>query len=308
MGENKMSEEKIEGETYSLIFKSLKHPLRRKILRILTDRQLSFTEILNIVQIDSGHLSYHLENLSELIKHSANGKYELSSIGKAAVNLMSGVEERPQKSTLTVKFKGKKITKVLHGAVLTIVIVLAALNIYYYNISQALTGKVQGATLETARGFFFSLSYATTILQSEPKPENVFSLIRYFKYHIQSAIEYIRALRMYLLPSSYGDSLLVIEDLLWNITLGGAGGVTDTFDRLGWNVSMVIDAFKELNFIASEKIFNMGHEVAEAFDGLRRDHTVVSFSIISSRLENAGSIANNLKAVLNEWITKYSKM
>jgi hypothetical protein len=175
-------------------------------------------------------------------------------------------------------------------------------------LSQALTGKVQGATLETARGFHYSLSYAAIILQSEPTSENVRSLIRYFKYHIQSAIEYTRALRIYLLPSSYGDSLLIIEDLLWNITVGGAGGVSDTFDRLGWNVSMVIDAFKELNLTASEKIFGMGHEVAEAFDGLRRDHTIESFSIIPSRLENAVSIANDLKAVLNEWITKYSQV
>jgi len=242
-----------------------------------------------------------------LIKHSANGKYELSSIGKAAVELMSGVEESPRPSPLTVKFRGKKISKVLLGAVLTIVIVLAAFNIHYYILSQALTGKVQGATLETARGFHYSLSYATDILQSEPNPENVRSLIRYFRYYMQSSIEYIRALRIYLLPSSYGDSLQIIEDVLWNITVGGAGGVCDTFDSIE-NVSILIEAFRELNFTASQKIYDMGFEVAEAFEAVRRDHTVISFNINQTRFENAISIANDLKMVLNEWITKYSKM
>lgn len=301
-----MSKGKVEGETYSLIFKSLKHPLRRKILRILKDKQLSFTEILNIVQIDSGHLSYHLENLGELIRRSADGKYELSSVGGAAVDLMSGVEEIPRPSLLTVKFRRKEISKVLLCAVLTIVIVLAAFNIYYYNLSQALAGKVQGAILETARGFYFTLSFASDILRSEPTSQNVRSLILYFRYCIQSGIEYIRALRIYLLPSSYEDSLQVVEDLLWNITVSGAGGVCDTFDSLQ-NVSILIDAFKELNFMASQKIFDMGFEVEEAFEGIRHNHTVISFNINQTRLENAISIANNLKTVLNEWIIKYSK-
>lgn len=301
-----MSKGEVEGETYSLIFKSLKHPLRRKILRILKDKQLSFTEILNVVQIDSGHLSYHLENLGELIRRSAGGKYELSSVGRAAVDLMSGVEEIPRPSQFIVKFRGKEISKVLLCTVLITIIVLTAFNIYYYNLSQAHTGKVQGAILETARGFHFSLSYASDILRSEPTYENVRSLIGYFRRYIVSGIGYIRALRIYLLPSSYGDSLQIIEDLLWNITVSGAGGVCDTFDSID-NVSILIDAFKELNFTASQKIFDMGFEVAEAFEGIRRNYTVISFNINHTRLENAISIANDLKSILNEWTIKYSK-
>ena len=58
-----MSKGEIEEETYSLVFSSLKHPIRRKILRVLVDRSLSFSEILEIMTIDSGHLSYLIENL-----------------------------------------------------------------------------------------------------------------------------------------------------------------------------------------------------------------------------------------------------
>ncbi len=90
-----MPEENLEEETYSLIFRSLKHPNRRRILRMLKDENLTFSEILEPLSMDSGHLSYHLENLGDLITRSQDGKYELSSIGSAAVKLMSGVDEQP---------------------------------------------------------------------------------------------------------------------------------------------------------------------------------------------------------------------
>jgi hypothetical protein len=54
---------------------------------------LTFSEILEVVSIDSGHLNYHLENLGDLITHSQDGRYELSSVGLAAVKLMGGVED-----------------------------------------------------------------------------------------------------------------------------------------------------------------------------------------------------------------------
>lgn len=87
-----MSDGQLGEETYSLIFASLRHPIRRRILRMLADRPSSFSEILEVISVDSGHLSYHLENLGELIRKPRDGKYELSSIGIAAVGLMSGVE------------------------------------------------------------------------------------------------------------------------------------------------------------------------------------------------------------------------
>ena len=91
-----MTNDGIEEETYSVIFASLKHPVRRRILRMLTEKPLAFSEILETLKIDSGHLSYHLENLGDLVTHLEEGKYSLSSIGIAAVKLMGGVEEGPK--------------------------------------------------------------------------------------------------------------------------------------------------------------------------------------------------------------------
>jgi len=89
-----------EEETYSTIFASLKHPARRKILRILSEKPRSFSEILEALGISSSHLTYHLENLGELISKTDDGRYKLSTFGEAAVGTMSKVEETPKATEL----------------------------------------------------------------------------------------------------------------------------------------------------------------------------------------------------------------
>ncbi len=82
-------------ETYSIMFTSLKHPARRKILRMLAEKPKNFSRILEELGISSSHLTYHLENLGELVTKMDDGKYRLSAFGKAAVLTMKGVEETP---------------------------------------------------------------------------------------------------------------------------------------------------------------------------------------------------------------------
>src|SRR5437867_12234771 len=82
-----------DEETYSVMFSSLKHPLRRKILRILAGGPKSLTEVLQQLDVDSAHFSYHLESLGELSSKEADGKYRLSNLGRAASSLMARVEE-----------------------------------------------------------------------------------------------------------------------------------------------------------------------------------------------------------------------
>jgi len=100
-----------EEETYSTIFTSLKHPVRRKILRMLSEKPRNFSEILEALGISSSHLTYHLENLGELVSKTENGKYKLSTFGEAAVGTMSKVEGAPKitepklLSSLSIRWK-----------------------------------------------------------------------------------------------------------------------------------------------------------------------------------------------------------
>ena len=84
-----------EEETYSIMFTSLKHPARRKILRMLAIKPKTFSQILEELVISSSHLTYHLEHLGELVSKTEDGTYILSTFGEAAVTTMREVEEVP---------------------------------------------------------------------------------------------------------------------------------------------------------------------------------------------------------------------
>jgi DNA-binding transcriptional ArsR family regulator len=102
-------------EIYSIMFSSLKHPARRKILRILVDKPLTFSEMLELLGISSSNLTYHLENLGELVSKDESGVYRLSTFGQAAVGTMKIVEEAPevQPKKRNVSLKWRTATGIL---------------------------------------------------------------------------------------------------------------------------------------------------------------------------------------------------
>lgn len=85
-----------EDEIYSIMFSSLKHPVRRKILRMLAEKPMAFTELSEYLAVATPHLTYHLESLGELVVKMDDGRYKLSTFGLATVSAMREVEEAPQ--------------------------------------------------------------------------------------------------------------------------------------------------------------------------------------------------------------------
>jgi DNA-binding transcriptional ArsR family regulator len=86
-------------ETYSAMFSSLRHPARRKILRMLSERSMTFSQMLEELEIPGSHLTYHLENLGELVVKMEDGKYKLSSVGEACCSIMKSAEDVPNIQT-----------------------------------------------------------------------------------------------------------------------------------------------------------------------------------------------------------------
>jgi len=112
-----------EEEIYSTMFSSLKHPVRRKILRMLSDKPMTFMEMVDHLGVSSSHLTYHLESLGELISKMEDGRYRLSSFGVATVTAMKGVEESPVlevKRGLKLSFKWKAAFTVLLIAIIAL--------------------------------------------------------------------------------------------------------------------------------------------------------------------------------------------
>ena len=107
----------IDSETFlpeeDAIFKSLTHPIRRGVIKLFKERNaLTFSEIQKgLDSIDSPSLSYHLKSMHALISQE-EGKYSLTKIGGAALNLLSKVDQ-----TTKIKWYQRKF---LYANIITI--------------------------------------------------------------------------------------------------------------------------------------------------------------------------------------------
>lgn len=83
----------INQENVSKILSILSHPLRREILLDLSEKgESSFTDLLNLLKVDTGKLSFHLRSLAVFIEQTPTGKYRLSRAGESAVRVVRDVE------------------------------------------------------------------------------------------------------------------------------------------------------------------------------------------------------------------------
>lgn len=82
-----------DQETVSRILSELSHPLRREILLMLSEKvELSFTDLMNSLNIDTGKLSFHLRSLSGFLEQTPTGKYKLSRLGENAIVFIRDIE------------------------------------------------------------------------------------------------------------------------------------------------------------------------------------------------------------------------
>jgi hypothetical protein len=123
-------------ETYSAMFSSLRHPARRKILRMLSERSMTFSQMLDELGIPGSHLTYHLENLGEFVVKMEDGKYKLSSVGEASVSMMKGAEEVPNiqaKKFSSLPLRWKSLFAVF---IISIVVLASLFYVQYASFNQ----------------------------------------------------------------------------------------------------------------------------------------------------------------------------
>lgn len=74
------------------LFKVLSHPIRVRTIRTLYENiELSYSDVLNILNIDAGQLNFHLKNMQELYSKLGNGNYVLTEKGKFAYHMVEEV-------------------------------------------------------------------------------------------------------------------------------------------------------------------------------------------------------------------------
>lgn len=114
-----------EEETYSTIFTSLNHSVRRKIIKMLSEEPRTFSDMFESLGISSSHFNYHLDNLGDLVSKTEDGKYKLSYLGEAAVATISKVEDSPKNSF--TKHPSLFFAKNWKPIILVVIVVVAVL-------------------------------------------------------------------------------------------------------------------------------------------------------------------------------------
>ena len=82
----------INEENISQILRVLSHNIRREILIILRKKEHSFSELMSILDIDTGKMSFHLRILKQFIDRTESGKYKLNRFGKNALVILKDIE------------------------------------------------------------------------------------------------------------------------------------------------------------------------------------------------------------------------
>ncbi len=182
-----------EEETYSTMFTSLRHPARRKILRMLGEKPKTFSMILEELGISSSHLTYHLENLGELVTKMEDGRYRLSTFGRAAILAMQGVEETPEvrpKHLLSLPTRWQPILAALTIAVIILASVAFIQNNSLNQLSEAqylLESEV--ARLSTENDRMLSWNMHTDLAESFLRDVVQLDLTKYYLSLVSNTLE-----------------------------------------------------------------------------------------------------------------------
>jgi len=106
---------------------------------MLSEKSMSFSQLLDTLEISSSNLTYHLESLGELLFKTEDGAYKLSTFGVASVNTMKVVEEAPaageKRWSLSLRWK------TVFAVIAIAVIVLASFSAVQYNSLSQLSSE-----------------------------------------------------------------------------------------------------------------------------------------------------------------------
>jgi hypothetical protein len=138
-----------EDEIYSTMFASLKHPVRRKILRMLGNKPMTFMDMVEELGVSTPNLTYHLESLGELVSKMDNDQYKLSTFGLATIGAMKGIEEvndnKPNRRLMIFGWKA------VSAALMIAVILLASMTAVQYSSINQLSNSQQSLLAENQR-------------------------------------------------------------------------------------------------------------------------------------------------------------
>jgi len=80
--------EKKVPDDLSHVYSMLSHPIRRKIIELVAENDVSFTELMQELGLnETGTLTFHLRQMERALEKTSDGKYRLSELGRIAHSL-----------------------------------------------------------------------------------------------------------------------------------------------------------------------------------------------------------------------------
>jgi len=85
-----LSGERLSDDQLQPLFTALGHPIRRDMVRLLAEKgPLTYSLILNELELETGTFNYHLERLKDLLDQLDDDRYRLNDRGLAAYELIT---------------------------------------------------------------------------------------------------------------------------------------------------------------------------------------------------------------------------
>ena len=204
-----------EEDTYNTIFKAMQHPIRRRILRTLSEAPSTYTEIQRTLNIDNGLLNYHLDNMRDLITKNEEEKYTLSEFGRATVNLVKGVEE-PTNRTSSYAARSQLTVKLMVIVLAAVVLVSSAVVLDFNNKYVDLSGRFNSQSVELAQ-----LQYTKARLEESLREVNATLISTQKSYLIKTPFERLLSVEARRTNSTKGTLLILDTDIVEGVEFPG---------------------------------------------------------------------------------------
>ncbi|RLF94208.1 hypothetical protein DRN45_03795 [Thermococci archaeon] len=82
-----------------MMFSALNHPIRRRIIEMLARNSVTYTCMLEELDVDTGKLNFHLKKLGDLIEKDEKGLYKLTDKGLRAFSIIQQVPEKIEEAS-----------------------------------------------------------------------------------------------------------------------------------------------------------------------------------------------------------------
>lgn len=137
------------------LFEAVGHPNRIRILQALDQGSVGFAELKKKVGIESsGHLSFHLGKLSQLVALNADGQYSLTGEGREALRMIHTVKEGAGGGA---RWNPRLTWKSLTAVLVVLLVALATVAVVQQVEIAGLTGPPPGTVSLDGRPFWYAV-------------------------------------------------------------------------------------------------------------------------------------------------------